>query len=54
MKIGVKCLSPVAWTHVNFQGRYDFLSTNEIIDIDAWLENLEVTEEDFKDSKVQK
>ena len=50
----IKCLSPVAWTHVNFQGRYDFLSTNEIIDIDAWLENLEVTEEDFKDSKVQK
>jgi len=43
----IKHLSPVAWTHVNFQGRYEFLSTHEIIDIDAWLKGMLVTEDDF-------
>lgn len=44
----IKHLSPVAWTHVNFQGRYEFLSAPETIDIDAWLGEISVTETDFK------
>ena len=44
----IKHLSPVAWTHVNFQGRYEFLSSHETIDIDAWLDKLLVSEADFK------
>jgi TnpA family transposase len=44
----IKHLSPVAWTHVNFQGRYEFLSSHESIDIDAWLDKLIVGEADFK------
>lgn len=44
----IKCLSPVAWTHVNFQGRYEFLSSQETIDIDAWLDRILINEDDFK------
>ena len=44
----IKHLSPVAWTHVNFQGRYEFLSSHEGIDIDSWLDTLLVNESDFK------
>ena len=44
----IKHLSPVAWTHVNFQGRYEFLSSHEEIDIDGWLDTLLVNESDFK------
>lgn len=43
----IKQLSPVAWTHVNFQGRYEFLSTQEAIEIDEWLDKILVTESDF-------
>lgn len=48
----IKHLSPVAWTHVNFQGRYEFLSSHETIDIDSWLDKLMVSEVDFKKRKV--
>jgi TnpA family transposase len=44
----IKYLSPVAWTHVNFQGRYEFLSSHEKIDIDTWLNEILITEDDFK------
>lgn len=44
----IKYLSPVAWTHVNFQGRYEFLSSHETIDIDSWLQGLLISEDDFK------
>lgn len=44
----IKYLSPVAWTHVNFQGRYEFLSSPEAIDIEAWLNQILITEGDFK------
>lgn len=44
----IKHLSPVAWTHVNFQGRYEFLSSHEMIDIGDWINNLLVSEADFK------
>lgn len=44
----IKHLSPVAWTHVNFQGKYEFLSTQEIIDIEAWLGRIVVGEDDFE------
>lgn len=44
----IRNLSPVAWTHVNFQGRYEFLSSHELIDIDAWLDKILVSESDFK------
>src|ERR1700735_3423817 len=47
----IKHLSPVAWTHVNFQGRYEFLSSDETIDIDAWLDKILVNESDFKKGK---
>jgi TnpA family transposase len=47
----IKHLSPVAWTHVNFQGRYEFLSADETIDIDTWLSKILVNESDFKKSK---
>ncbi|MBF0300083.1 MAG: Tn3 family transposase [Oligoflexia bacterium] len=48
----IKHLSPVAWTHVNFQGKYEFLATNEIIDIDTWLKNIVISEADFYKEKV--
>ncbi len=44
----IKCLSPVAWTHVNFQGRYEFLSSQETIDIDTWLDQILINKDDFK------
>lgn len=47
----IKHLSPVAWTHVNFQGRYEFLSAHETIDIDSWLEKIGASEQDFKKGK---
>jgi len=47
----IKSLSPVAWTHVNFQGRYEFLSTHEKIDIDNWLDKILVSEADFMKEK---
>lgn len=47
----IKNLSPVAWTHVNFQGRYEFLSSHEKIDIDNWLDEILVSENDFKKGK---
>ena len=47
----IKHLSPVAWTHVNFQGRYEFLSSHEEIDIDGWLDKILVSESDFKNKK---
>jgi len=33
----IKRLSPVAWTHINFLGKYEFLAPEEIIDIDNLL-----------------
>ena len=44
----IRNLSPVAWTHANFHGRYEFLSTHEEINIDAWLDKILVTEKDFQ------
>ena len=44
----IKYLSPVAWMHVNFQGRYEFLSSQETIDIDAWLDKIVVSESEFQ------
>jgi len=35
----IKRLSPVAWTHINFYGQYEFLAEN-IIDIDGLLNQL--------------
>ena len=43
----IKSLSPVTWTHVNFHGIYEFLATPEVIDIDRWLDKLQITEADF-------
>lgn len=43
----IKQLSPAAWTHVNFQGRYEFLSPLETIDIDGWLDKILINESDF-------
>jgi TnpA family transposase len=43
----IKRLSPVAWTHVNFHGIFEFLTAPETIDIDAWLDKLCITEADF-------
>jgi TnpA family transposase len=47
----IKRLSPVAWTHVNFQGRYEFLSSHGAIDIDAWLDKILISESDFEKNK---
>ncbi|MBF0301049.1 MAG: Tn3 family transposase [Oligoflexia bacterium] len=44
----IKHLSPIAWTHINFQGKYEFLSTDETIDIDTLLNKILVNEADFK------
>jgi hypothetical protein len=41
----IKHLSPVTWTHINFQGKYEFLSTQETIDIDAWLDRILISED---------
>lgn len=30
----IKRLSPVAWTHINFFGQYEFLTEEAMIDID--------------------
>ncbi|MDQ3397437.1 MAG: transposase [Deinococcota bacterium] len=35
-----KQISPVAWQHVNFAGRYEFRKTPEHIDLDAMVEAL--------------
>ncbi len=43
----IKRLSPVAWTHLNFQGRFQFLSSYEAMDIDALLQTINVTADDF-------
>lgn len=43
----IRGLSPVAWTHVNFHGIYEFLTAAEAIDIDGWLDKLCITEADF-------
>lgn len=43
----IKNLSPVAWTHINFHGIYEFLNCPELIDVDAWLDKLQITEADF-------
>lgn len=43
----IKSLSPVAWTHVNFHGIYEFMTTPELIDIDGWLDKMNITETDF-------
>lgn len=43
----IKRLSPVAWTHLNFQGRFQFLSSYETMDIDALLQAINVTVDDF-------
>lgn len=37
-------LSPVAWTHINFQGRYTFLENNKMIDIFEAIKNLSMLE----------
>jgi len=47
----IKYLSPAAWTHINFQGRYEFLSSHEEIDIDSWLDKILVDDSDFKKKK---
>lgn len=47
----IKQLSPVAWTHINFQGRYEFLSSHDEIDIDGWLDKILVNDSDFKKKK---
>jgi Tn3 transposase DDE domain-containing protein len=47
----IKQLSPVAWTHVNFQGRYEFLSTDEEINMDTWLDTISINETDFEKKK---
>lgn len=43
----IQHLSPAAWTHVNFQGKYEFLAAHDAIDIDTLLDIL-IVEEDFK------
>lgn len=48
MSTFIKHLSPIAWTHVNFQGRYEFLSSHETIEIDDLLDKIFVTDMDFK------
>jgi TnpA family transposase len=50
----IKNLSPVAWTHVNFQGRFYFMSPQEEIDILGWLDNLMINTEDFKKKDTEK
>ncbi|MBF0363841.1 MAG: transposase [Oligoflexia bacterium] len=44
----IKYLSPVAWTHINFQGKYEFLAQNEMLDIDDLLEKIFINEADFR------
>lgn len=43
----IKSLSPVAWTHVNFHGIYEFMTIPELIDIDGWIDKLHISEADF-------
>ena len=38
----IKRMSPVAWTHVNFYGKYEFLSSEESIDIDKMLGKISI------------
>lgn len=38
----IRHLSPVAWTHLNFQGRFEFLAPDEPIDIDALVKDLSI------------
>ena len=33
-------VSPVAWQHINFYGRYEFTTTPDLIDVDAMVEVL--------------
>ncbi|MBF0366616.1 MAG: Tn3 family transposase [Oligoflexia bacterium] len=44
----IKHMSPVAWTHINFQGKYEFLSPHETIDIDALLNEILISDDAFK------
>ncbi|HFC12128.1 MAG TPA: hypothetical protein ENJ56_04735 [Anaerolineae bacterium] len=34
------CVSPIAWRHVNFQGRYEFRQMQPISDIDELVQTL--------------
>ena len=36
----IKQISPVAWQHINFYGRYEFSKTSEAIDMDAIIQEL--------------
>ena len=50
----IKNLSTVAWTHINFQGRFYFMSPQEEIDINSWLDKLMISAEDFKKKSIEK
>jgi len=47
----VKRLSPVAWTHINLYGKYDFLSDEEMIDMDDVISRLTQTEINLYDNQ---
>lgn len=45
----IKRLSPIAWRHINMNGRYEFLTILEIFDLNATLTNLIFdNEKDYK------
>ena len=44
----IKRLSPVAWTHINFFGQYEFLTEEAMIDIDDLLKRVIILQEKDK------
>jgi hypothetical protein len=48
----IKRLSPVAWTHINFFGQYEFLTEEAMIDIDDLLKRFTILQE--KDKRLIK
>jgi hypothetical protein len=46
--IRLKQISPVAWKHINFLGRYEFEKAENSIDIDKIVDKLSKTPVDFR------
>jgi TnpA family transposase len=51
---GIKRLSPVAWTHINFYGQYEFLAHSEQVDLHKIIQSVsrEKTEAAIKQSLI--
>ncbi|ALZ64576.1 hypothetical protein FORC13_p091 (plasmid) [Bacillus cereus] len=40
----LKCISPFAWQHVNFYGRYEFSKSPTVVNLDTSIKNIKKAE----------